>query len=58
MASTPYPMFGAIEYPVVFQMVQREIYGLYQNERIYDHVCRQSSSWILTLHWRSQSHYP
>ncbi|KHG05512.1 hypothetical protein F383_31691 [Gossypium arboreum] len=58
MASAPYPMFGAIEYPVVFQMVQQDIYGLYRNERTYDHMCRQSSSWIIVLRRRSQSHYP
>ncbi|KHG22202.1 Putative Rieske 2Fe-2S iron-sulfur [Gossypium arboreum] len=53
MTSAFCPMFGAIEYPVVFQMVQREIYGLYRNERTYDHVCRQSSSWIIPLRRRS-----
>ena len=38
MASTSYPMFGVIEYLVIFQMIQRKIYDLYQNEKSYDHV--------------------
>ena len=46
----PYRLFvpegydSNIEYPVVFQMVQWEIYGLYQNKRTYDHVVSGTST--------------
>ncbi|KHG26637.1 putative translation initiation factor IF-2 [Gossypium arboreum] len=35
---------GAIEYPIEFQMVQQDIYGLYRNERTYDHVVSGTST--------------
>ncbi|KHG04622.1 putative proteing [Gossypium arboreum] len=35
-----------IEYPVVFQMVQQEIYGLCQNKRGYDHDVSDTDTYM------------